>query len=372
MKFMAEKERIEAALEFVSRYADARSRIPILETVKFDAGERGVSITATNLDQGAITSFDAHTMAPGIGCLNGSLLLKAMRGTDAADVQIEAEDGEAKVQIGKRVQIKLPVLPPEDFPECGFLASDADSNFTINASLLARHAAEVAFAESKETRTRLYLCGTYWALRDDGMLDLVATDGVRLSLLSAAVSSWQIPSIIVPPLALPKWEGEVFVSASQNFVRFTRGRDIVATKLVDGSFPDYRRAIPDNPVKLLFDRKELNASLSRMALVGTSPIVMFVGREGKATISTASIQDSTAITDEIIYDGDDFQISFAHTVIASVIQSFGSEMIEWRYADHATPATFHDPKDDGRLAVAFPYRDARLIPYIATPEKEAA
>lgn len=370
MKIIAEREKIVTALKFVSKYADAKSKILVLECVKFSADQNGVTVTATDLDKAATDLFGAHIDRPGSAVLNGALLAKAIDSTDASEVLIDVGEREAAIQIGNKLRLKLPVFPAGDFPDLAILTKGACSNFTIDASLLRRHASEVAFAESKETRARQYLCGTRWAIHR-GLLDLCATDGVYFSLLSVPAPDKQMPPVTVPPISLPDWVGSVDVSVDKAFARFTCGHQVVATKLVEGNYPDYRRALPENSVKLLFDRTELSSALARVALIDShrSPTVLFVGRDGKLSLSAVS--DGREINDEISFDGEDFQISFVLTRIAPTVSSFSCETIEWRWADHATPITIHDPRDDSRIACALPYRDARLSPFVAARTEAA-
>lgn len=365
MKFIAEREKIVAALDFVSKYADTKSRIPVLECINFCADEHGVSVTATDLDRGAIDRFAAHIDQPGTTVLNGALLAKAVKSTDASEVLVDVDGEEARVQIGGKLRLKLPVFSADDFPDLAILSKEAGCNFTVDAGLLKRHAKEVEFAESKETRARQYLCGTRWALHND-LLDLCATDGVYFSLLSVPAPDRQMPAVTVPPIALPEWGGDVGISIDKAFIRFSCGHQTVATKLVEGNYPNYRSILPDNPARLLFDRAELSASLARMALVDSkySPTVLFVGRDGRLSLS--AISDGREINDEVAFDGDDFQISFVLSKIAPTISSFACETLEWRWADHATPVTIHDPRDDSRIACAMPYRDARVLPFISS------
>lgn len=364
MKFIAERERILSALSFVGRYAETNERIPVLSMVRFEAGEHGVSVMATDLQKAASDSFIAHLDRKGSACLSGSLLVKAIKSTDATEVLIDAGDTEASIMIGGRLKMKLPVLPATDFPTPSSLTSDADHNFTVSPDLLARHANEVAFAETgRGERDRWYLQGTCWEAQEKH-LRLCATNGKILSLLTLPAPSSDLFRIIVPSIDLPEWKDDISVAVSERFIRFTCGKQTVATQIIEGSFPDFLRAIPENPIKLLFDRAELLAAVERMALVGQGrgAVILFVGRDGKATLS--AYVDGREITDEVPYEGDDFQVAIAHQYISSVLGSFGSEIVEWRVADHSTPITVHDPRNDDRIAVAFPCRDHRISQYL--------
>jgi len=371
MRIIAEREKIVAALDFVTGYADRRGNIPILECAKFTCGNDRVSVEATDLDKGARDTFDAHVDGEGCFCLDAALLLKAIKSTDATEIQIDAGDKEAQVRIGGKLKLKLSVLPAIDFPAMAFLNEETTCNFTLDANVFERHAKEIAFAISTE-QARPSICGTHWSLHE-GNLDLCATTGANLSLLSIPAPLKEMSPVIVPTTPLPEWEGEVQISVNENFIRFSSGRQIVGTKLIEGSYPDYRRILVDNPVRVSFDREDLQKSLGRMKLVSSkaSPTVLIVGREGRATLSVSV--GGQEVTDEIAYEGEDFQTTIVQSVIAPVIASFGCETIELRWLDHKTPISVHDPRDDSRLALVSPYSDVRILPYITSASaREAA
>ncbi|MCE2372886.1 hypothetical protein I8576_24675, partial [Escherichia coli] len=62
---------------------------------------------------------------------------------------------------------------------------------------------------------------------------------------------------------------EVGVSASK--VRFTRGDNVLVSKVIDGTFPDYGRVIPEaNPNVVAVAGAELAAAVDRVASVSSS------------------------------------------------------------------------------------------------------
>lgn len=368
MRFIAEKDRLLSALSFVSKYAEISGPIPILNTMKFEAGPETVSVTATDLDKAATDRLPARVEEDGALCLPGHLLLKAIKSTSATEVQISADEKVASIQIGARTKMNLPVLPASDFPDLPFLAKGTECNFDISAEVLNRHRTEVAFAESRDLRIDIWSTGTCWEI-DGGRLVLAATNRKMLSQLSFPAPASNLPRVIIPSIELPAWIGEVGVSVSKSFARFSCGHQVIATKLIDMEFPDYKRIIPNNPTILRFDRAELLASVNRVSLVSPKAVILLVGRDGKATLSACD--EGREISDEVAYDGEDFQIAISHKLLAPVLGSFDCETIEFRYADHATAPTVHDPADDCRLAVLWPYNDARLTPYISQKTEAA-
>jgi DNA polymerase-3 subunit beta len=369
MRLTVERDVILAALSFVQKYAAMDSKIPALADVLIDASGDTVTLTATDLDQAASDTIKADVNAAGSILLSARTLLSAVKSGGGSEVTITADDRQAAISCG-RSKFKLPILPGSDFPPMPMLRSDAPTSFTLDT--LGNIAGRVLFAAEPD-KGRYFLAGVSWRLHE-GSIEFVATDGKKFSLLSIPAPSGArgMPSVIVPRFDAPAWTGDVQVSISDLFIRYRCGTQIVASKLIEATYPDYHRMIPKNETSILFDRAELLAAISRMAIIASAGehSVLFVGRDGKATISARS-GDSEA-SDEVAYHGDDFQIALIHHVIAPILSSFDCETIEWRFASHETGVTIHDPKDDARTAFAMPFRDPRLREFIIADRESVA
>lgn len=369
MRFTAERENILSALSFVAKHAETKGTIPILTNVLVKAEDGLITLTATDTNRVASDSFAADTKIAGAICLSADLLLRSVKGSSGSEVSVASDDRQATVSCGQS-KLKLPVLHASYFPEMPMLSIEAPCNFQLPAETLHRVKAAVGFAVSTETRTRFYLCGTSWRI-SNGLLEFCATGGKSLSLMSLDAPVQEIPHIIVPEFDIPEWEGTVNVSLTERFIRYSCGGQTVASKLIDGCFPDYHRVIPKNTTTGVFDREEMLSAISRARLVADrgEHSILFAGKAGKITVSARTDRGETS--DKVAYEGDDFRIAVEAGVIAPILKSFDCETIEWRIADAGSPTTIHDPKDASRITVAMPYHDSRVV-HDASEEQEAA
>jgi DNA polymerase-3 subunit beta len=236
------------------------------------------------------------------------------------------------------------------------LDSDSGEKFTLSGELLARVTKEVAFAVM-DPRGAYYLTGVSW--RTNGKkLCFTATDTHRLSTLSVDIDTEL--DIIVPPFDAPSWEGEVHVTATELFIRFQSGNQVVASKLIEAKYPEIDRLFPSSPLAVLIDREEFLAAVKRAGLVSTS--VLIVGRDGVAYFSASSAgQDAY---DEVAYEGADFQIAFPVGRLLSVLASFDCEVIRFGFVSHDATSVITDPRDDARAVLAFPVSDFRIVEYL--------
>ena len=362
-KILAEREVLSKALGFLKRYVPKTATIPVLTHVRIDAADNTVIATATDLDQSARISFPAEISEIGSFCAPAGLLRKMIDSASGSEVSISADDRSAEIVCGKQ-KFSVAILPGSDIPHLPMLDSDEGKAFLLDADVLKRVQRQVSFAVM-DPRGAYFLTGVSWRSMA-GTISFSATDKRRLSMLSAPCQ--EDFDIIVPVFDLPDWKGEVSIQASGLFIRLQCGEQIVASKLIEATYPDVKRLFVDGAKPLLFDRKEIASSIKRVALASDEnhSSAMIVGRDGVATVSVDSPQRTA--TDELRYEGEDFQIAFDCTLILSVLQSFDSEMIEIGYVSHEDTATVRDPKDGTRSALAFPYRDSRLAQYVTRRE----
>lgn len=374
MKIIVEREVLLAALSFVAKYAETRATIPILTHAKFEADANRLSITATNLEMSARDSIAAHVTAPGAICLPHAPLLAIIKNTDASEIQIEADERQASIKVGARTSLKLPVMLADDFANVGLDLDPqkVEGSFVVDAGLLECWQREVAIASSKDG-VNFLLMGTAWSVHA-GKLELWATNRAMLSMIAAPAPAGCRIDAIVPNVPLPEWGGEIAVSHTSGRISFSSGNQVVTSKLIDGTFPDFRGAIAilkEPSATPLFDRAEFVAAVARMAIVADAKehSVLIVGRDGKATLSARTPKGE--VSDGVAYDGDDFQVAIAHGVLAPLLRSFQSEMIEMLVIDHQSPIIIRDRRDETRTAFAQPYRDGRIAEYLPATKQAA-
>lgn len=365
MRAAIDRKTLHSAVSFVARYAARNAAIPILSHIRIEVLDARMTLTASDLDQSARDTIAAKTQEHGSFCLPADLLRKIIDTAAGDEIEIETDDLSATVKSEKQ-KFSIALLPGTDYPALPMLDSEEGQTFNLDAETLKRVEQEVSFA-AEDPRGRYYLTGVSWRT-SEGSLTFTATDTHRFSSLS--IQCREEINIIVPKIAMPAWQGDVNVRVSSLFVRLQNGAQVVASKLIEASYPETNHIFPTNPTPLMFDRIELTDAIKRSLLASDTnhKSVLLVGRDGVANVSVKSLDRNAS--DEIRYEGDDFQIAFDGALILSVLGSYESEMIQLGYVSHASTVLVTDPKDTARKALAFPFHDIRLGQYL--PQQEAA
>ena len=116
-----------------------------------------------------------------------------------------------------------------------------------------------------------------------------------------------MPGVIVPRKTVGEVqrliednEAEVTIELSQGKIRFTLGNVVLTSKLIDGTFPDYGRVIPQNNDKeLIVDKKDFEAAVDRVSTISSERgrAVKLALSAGKLVLSVTN-PDSGSATEE--------------------------------------------------------------------------
>ncbi|MGB0438935.1 MAG: DNA polymerase III subunit beta, partial [Paracoccaceae bacterium] len=255
MKFNMERAALLKAVSQAQSVVERRNTIPILANVLIESTTEGVTFRATDLDIDVVDRTDATVDRAGSTTVNAVTLHDIVRKLpDGALVTLnnDASAGRLTVAAG-RSNFSLATLPQDDFPVLA--SSEYTSRFMAKAAVLRRLFDKSKFAISTE-ETRYYLNGVYMHVADgDGgrVLRCVATDGHRLARIDADLpdGAQDMPGVIVPRKTVGELrklldddDMQIAVSVSETKIRFATPNITLTSKVIDGTFPDYTRVIP--------------------------------------------------------------------------------------------------------------------------------
>ena len=372
MKLTTERAALMKALSGLTRVVEKRNTIPILTNVLLQASSEGLSLKATDLDIEASSRITCNTEQDGETTVTAGLLHDIVRKLpDGSQVSLEAiEDGGRLVVKAGRSRFTLQSLPASDFPDLA--AGEFSHSFTLSGEALARLIAHTEFAISTE-ETRYYLNGIYLHVadgRDGPVLRAVATDGHRLARVEiiAPQGSDGMPGVIVPRKAVAELKrmadeagkNGIALDLSQHKIRATSGETVLTTKLIDGTFPDYQRVIPQgNDKRALVESGPFKAAIDRVSSVSSErgSAVKLSFDDGRLTLAVRN-PDAGDATDEIEaeYDAAPLQIGFNARYVLAIVDALGCDTVEIRLADPGSPTIFSPSTDESLLCVLMPMR----------------
>lgn len=371
MKFSIERGTLLKAVSQAQSVVERRNTIPILANVLIEAEGDEVHFRATDLDIEVVDKAPAQVERAGATTVAATTLHEIVRKLpDGALVSLTADAaaGRLTVEAG-RSNFSLATLPREDFPVMA--TSDYDTNFSAPAGVLRRLFDKSKFAISTE-ETRYYLNGVFMHVADaDGgkVLRCVATDGHRLARIDADLpdGASEMPGVIVPRKTVGELrklldddEMAIAVSVSETKIRFATPDITLTSKVIDGTFPDYSRVIPQgNTRRLEVDAAEFAQAVDRVATVSSerSRAVKLQLDEDRLILSV-NAPDSGAAEEElaVAYGDERLEIGFNAKYLLEIASQVDRENAVFMFNSAGDPTLMREGNDQSAVYVVMPMR----------------
>lgn len=379
MKFRCERDSLVEVLATAGRAVGTRSSAQmVLSGVRIEAVGNHLSVVGTDLDLTVHVSTEAIGITDGVCVAPAKLLADIVRSLEPGAVTIESE-GE-KVEIGAaRSRFSLRTFPVADFPS---LPEPPDPATFLPAAGLAGALRQVVRAASGDD-ARPLLTGVLIAPEGTGVR-LVATDSYRLALrdLEGSDAFSGTNQILVPARALAELqrlsslgagskaadgaEGEseggpmVGLSIGDHDVTFTAGDVKVSTRLLDGTYPDYRQLIPaEYPNRLHVGKDSLLDALRRVRLLvrdNTTPVRLSMRHGGvDLTVVSQEVGDASETVDAD-FEGEDLTIAFNPTYLIDGVEAVAGDEVLLETVDATKPATVRAAEETDFRYLLMPVR----------------
>ena len=370
MKFNISKIELFKSLSHLIGIVDKKNSLPILSNILIEAQSNNLLLSATDMDISIIEKLSCDVSEEGSTTVNAQILYDIIRKLeDNADVQIISNNGKLLTLRAGGSRFSLSCLDKEDFP---IIDKNNDGiNIKIESKILFKLIDKTKFAISNE-ETRYFLNGLYFNVSnedDKNTVTLVGTDGHRLAKFSHDIDGHidQVSGVIIPKKTiyelsklLSEVEIDIDISISSNKIIFTIGDIVFISKLIDGSFPDYKRVIPnDNNNILKIDRDKLLSAVDRVSTIANekSPVIKFKLLQNILNLNTVNNESSTATEDlKISYDGDEIEIGFNSKYIMDIVNNLEDNEISIILKDNTSPVIAKENSNTNLVYVLMPMR----------------
>lgn len=368
IRFTVTRDALLPALTTAKNAVERRSTIPILQNLRLDAEAERLTITGTDLDCEIWVSAPCVVDAAGSFTLPGANLFDAVRKLpEKAEISFETDGPSCQVKSG-RTSFRMHVLPAADFP--AMERAGMTARFELDAEAIRATLATVGFAVSSE-ETRYYLNGVHLHADEDRLV-AGATDGHRLARvrLPLPAGAEGMPAIIVPRRTLDRIEdvigdkGPVRIELSDRKILVAGGKGEMVSKLIDGTFPDYRRVIPGgNGNRFTLGRADLARAIDRVVTItprGGAVKLSFDAEAGEVALATSnpeagSAADSVALAKA---EGNKVEIGFNGRYCLDMLAATEAESVTFELGTAGDPAVMRPAGDDADrpLFVIMPMR----------------
>ena len=363
MEIVCNQNEFNYAIQLVSKAVASRPTHPILANLLLtaDQGTNKISLTGFDLNLGIQTSFDATVNKSGAITVPSKLLSEIVNKLPSeTPVSLDVDESSDNILIkSDRGSFNIKGIPSEDYPSLPFVESGTSLN--IDPSSFLKALKLTIFASSSDDSKQL-LTGVNFTFNLK-YLESAATDGHRLAVVlidnkenfdekEDFASNEENLSVTIPTRSLREIEKLVSLRSSENSIKlfydkgqvvFISSNQIITTRTLEGSYPNYSQLIPDNFTKLFtFNTKKIIESLERIAVLADqqSSVVKIKLNEKDLALVSADAQDIGNASElvPVSFDFDEFDIAFNVRYLLEGLKVISSENVIFKCNLPTTPA----------------------------------
>jgi DNA polymerase-3 subunit beta len=345
MKFRISKEAFLDGLQKVQHVVSSRTTLPILSNVLIVAKDGRIQFTTTDLDVGITGSVEAQIDKEGATTLPAKRLVSIVRELPTSEIEVSIDaKNHASIRSGPAF-FKIIGLSEAEFPPLpNFLGS---KEFRIPQQVMRDGLRKTSYAISSD-ETRYVLNGIFASFRE-GKMTLVATDGRRLAMVD---SDLEFPAshetdVIIPTKAVQELQrllvdtGDVIVKLTDNQISFTIGDSLLASKLIEGNYPNYRQVIPGDALeRVIIAREALLETVRRVSLLSSdksnSVKLVFSENQIEVTANSPDVGEAQESMD-VIYQGKPMQIAFNPEFLMAPLRALETNDVYLDLIDEMSP-----------------------------------
>lgn len=362
MKITVSRDQLLNGLRLVGNVVSSRTPMPVLSTILAETSDGWLHLSATDMEMSIRTAVPAVVETPGSTTLPARKIAQIVGALPAGDVSLATDEGQTTTVACGKVFFRIVGLDPKEFPkDTGFAE---EWSFVLAGADLRKSLSKVSYSTS-EDETRHVLNGILMSVRQ-GMMTVAATDGRRLALVERHLTGEGIPDgdVILPAKVVAELgrmlegDGDVTVRLSDARAAFEFGPTLLVSKLVEGTYPNYRQVVPAAFAhSVAMPRIALAEALNRVAMVvsETSAAVKMSLKPAEMVVSAMSPEVGEAKEPiDVSYEGDPLAIAFNPLFFTEPIKHLECDQLIMQFNDEYSPVALSG--DEGFLYVVMPMR----------------
>lgn len=328
--------------------------------VRITVSNSSVDLAGTDLEVAVRCRVPAEVHREGAVVVPARHLSEIVRRAPEGIMEVQS-DSSGAVLTYPGGEVKLSGFAPDEFPP---LVAEDKQGDAVALGKDFRAALRCTLYAAGKDELRPVFTGLHVEFRD-GRMSLVATDTHRLAAYEAPADA---PTWfgIVPAKALREVERAMLQAEDTAAARlepswaaFSTEKVEVATRLIEGRFPEWRQAVPGDPARtqVKVDAGVLAAVLERARVLveGESPVVLLKLSDGALTVLSRSDLGEFREAVSVEAAGEDVEVAFNVTYLLDALRVV-PDAVEVSFNGSTGPAVLRSPGLPGCLAVVLPLR----------------
>ncbi len=363
MKFTCLRSELASSVSNVQRAVSNKASIPALEGILIKAYDSKLVLSGYDLEIGITTTMDATVNEEGEIVVSAKLFSDIVRKLPEEIVCIETDErlityitsGQADYQIVGISSNEYPDLPQFEQTE----------NISLNAEILKNMIRQTIFAVSDNMAKPIYT-GSLFEI-EDKVLRIVSVDGYRMAIRQENIDSDHNTRFVVPGKTQSEIlklinddKKEVEIIVGQRHISFKIENYSIISRLIEGSFLDYKTTVPKTAqTELVMNTRLLSNAVDRMSLLTSekiqSPVrCSITADEMKLSCSTAVGKANDILPVSTI--GSEVEIGFNNKYLLDALKNSDTDEVKLVLNGPLAPMIVKPVNSDSFIFLVVPMR----------------
>ncbi|RJR26948.1 DNA polymerase III subunit beta [candidate division WWE3 bacterium] len=366
MKFTCLQENLEKGLQIVSRAVPNKGSLPILSNILFVAENGRLKLAATNLETAVTTYVPCSVEEEGSVTIPAKLIKDFVSTLRPGTIKASLNHDVLHI-TSEKTKSKFNGISADEYPELPVFPEDV-SYFELDPKEFGDDVAYVAFASGND-ESRPIFTGIFLNYQE-GVLTIASTDGFRLSekilKIESSVGNF---SAVIPARTMLE-VSKIFAGSQEkikfalnegeNLALFSSEDTTVATRILDGQYPDYKKIIPSEKV--------LSASFSTDEFVEAVKLTNVFAKEGNNAIKVRFDPEENLIRISSLaeeagehiselgaeIEGDLLEIAFSSRYLLDYLNNIKTERIHFRTNGNISPCLLLSDAHENFIHIIMP------------------
>ncbi|WP_294581905.1 DNA polymerase III subunit beta [uncultured Thomasclavelia sp.] len=367
MKFTINRLKLLNALNKTTKAVSIRTPLPVLTGIKFDLQSDCLILTGSDSDITIQTKIDKNEDLnideTGGVVLNSRFILDIVRKIDNDDITFETLEHSLTRISGGTSKFDLNGNDILDYPRIDL--SKSGSNFFISSFILKDLITQTKFAASEKEHKPILTGINFKA--GNGQLEATATDSYRLAKKVAPLNNSITFNITIPQKSLDEIskiiekDEEIEIYVSDRKVLYVFDNNIIQTRLIDGTFPDTNRLIPESyDYELDIDAHYLLNAIDRVSLLNNEQNnIIKLDMSDEEVILSSYMQEIGSVEEKLdrsFFKGESLSISFSSKYATDALRSFSEPKVKLLFTGPMKPFIIKDYEKDDLIQLVLPVR----------------
>ncbi len=352
-------------VQIVARGVSGRSTQPVQNNIYLSSQGESLRVVATDLEYvGIDATIPATVDEEGAITVPARYFTQIAGNLPAGEVSLAANEADTLAISCGSASYDIRGVAADDFQMLPEIVDAAE--FSLPQAYLHELLRQTTFAASQD-ETRPILTGVLFA-GADGKLQLVATDTYRLALRTSDSEVLQDQRAIVSVRVLNELlrilddesDEPAEIAVSDTLVRFEVGAITVASRLIEGEFPNYAKVVPDEEGLdkcITVSTEDLENALRRALIVAREDANRVVFRTGDGNLQiTADSPDVGHVEEDVPakLEGEPIETAFNAGYVLDMLEAAGSEEVSLALSRPLEPGVLRPADRDDYLCVVMP------------------